>query len=133
MGIHKFFCFGIACMLLLPLIGCSGGSTGAVSGVVKVDGEPAPGLEVTFTPQGHQAAIALGTSQDGGRFTLIQGRGNTYIPVGKYKVSVTGSPDAESTQIARTIPKQFKTANETPITETVVAGENTIEIDVTTN
>lgn len=132
MGVKKWIGLSIAWMLLLPVIGCTGGSTGSVSGVVKVDGEPAPGLEVMFTPSGHDAAIALGVSQEGGHFSLLQGRGNTSIPVGDYKVSVTGSPDAESDQFSKKVPKQYRTSNDTPLTKKVVSGSNTFEIDLPT-
>ena len=131
MGVKGFVGLGITCVVMLSVFGCSGGSTGTVTGVVKIDGEPAPGLEVMFTPQGHDAAIALGVSQEGGQFSLLQGRGNTSIPIGEYKVSVTGSPDAESDQFSRKIPKKFKTPNDTPLTEEVVGGSNIIEIKLT--
>jgi len=133
MSMKSFLCAAIVGVLLLPAIGCGGGNTGTVTGVVKIDGEPAPGLEVTFTPAGHIAGVALGTSQEGGHFVLIQGRGNKRIPIGKYRVSVTGSPDAKSNKLARLIPKAIRSSNDTPITKEVAAGKNEIEINVTTN
>lgn len=131
MGIKDIFWVSIGCILLLPVVGCSSGSTGTVNGVVKVDGEPATGLEVKFTPLGHQASVALGTTQEGGRFTLFQGRGNSGISIGDYKVSVTGSPDSVNDKFAKTIAKQFKTPNETPLTEKVVVGSNMLVIELT--
>ncbi|MHC2071005.1 hypothetical protein ACYFX5_26330 [Bremerella sp. T1] len=130
MNMKTFLTFLATCLLLFSVVGCSSGTTGVVTGVVTIDGEPADGIEVMFSPVGHDGAPAMGFTRDGGKFQLMQGRGNRSISAGKYKVSVTRLADEESGKPSKGIARQFKTPNDSPITEEIVPGKNQIDIPI---
>lgn len=63
------------CLTLVSLsfaLGCGGGSvrTEPVSGSVTVKGQPAKNVEIYFV---HEKLVAMGKTDDTGKFTLVQG------------------------------------------------------------
>ena len=89
-----WFTAALAC----GLVGCNGGdpyATTPVSGVVTCQGKPVANATVNFTPQpqegraeGRRGRVALGITDQEGRFTLTTFENNDGAIVGKHTVSV---------------------------------------------
>lgn len=126
-----FLVVGLA-MQLAVLGGCFAGNEGSVSGNVTVDGVPVNGLEVIYTPiDPSLGGEALAYTQDGGKYSLIRGRGNTTIPKGAYKVTISVfevDPDAKIGKVK--LGKQYTSLNETELKADVQAGQNSIDFDL---
>ncbi len=78
------------------LVGCGGGSDKPelklqpVTGTIKVNGEAAQGVSVTFVPvDGSEAdqVAASGTSDESGKYTLAVSAEEQGVPAGKYRVT----------------------------------------------
>ncbi|MCS7237982.1 MAG: hypothetical protein NZ899_06895 [Thermoguttaceae bacterium] len=84
------------------IAGCGGQpgvSTVPVTGTVLVDGSPAAGIAVTFSPKSPEARVAAGVTDASGRFTLnTAGAGQGAVP-GTYAVAfaVSGGGQAAPT------------------------------------
>lgn len=108
-------------------IGCSpkaGVSTVPVTGIVTIDGSPAEGIAVTFSPQSPGARTAAGITDANGRFTLnTPGGGEGAVP-GSYKVvfaavgggqaAPAGDPRAAGGALSPEQMKQIKEAQAKP-------------------
>ena len=123
--------FVVVC-LAIPVafvVGCQGNSHGSVDGTVTVDGTPVNGLELKFTPI--DPAIggeALAQTQDGGKYTLIRGRGNTTVPVGEYKVTIRqieADPSSDTPRVK--LGKKYTSSTETELKANITPGANTID------
>jgi hypothetical protein len=73
------------------LVGCGGGpsdtpETVRAGGSVLVDGQPMPGLSVAFIPQ--NGKLAVGETDDQGRFTLTTNEPGDGAVVGTYTVAI---------------------------------------------
>lgn len=77
--------------------GCGGGTpsgkplpkTVAVSGLLSLDGKPLSSAVVTFVPTGSTKGVeCTGVTDDAGKFTLTQLRGESGAPPGEYRVVV---------------------------------------------
>lgn len=118
----------------LAAAGC--GRTGSVSGTVTVGGTAAPGGAVAFIPVGG-GPTATGQIDKDGRYSVVVGAGDG-LPPGEYKVTVVahGDPPAfDPTKGAPPAPRplsapQFRDAGTTPLTKTVTAGANVIDLAV---
>lgn len=138
----------ILCILAV-MSGCSGESgpppadVNPVSGTVKVDGEPAGGVTVTFFPAdgGGSAEGALGTTDESGNFTLHARDGREGAPAGKYRVLFTklvkpdGSPIGPEEMAAdvgaeNALPEVYNNPTETPIGAEVPAGGKTFDFEL---
>lgn len=117
---------------LLMLTGCSGPATGSVTGTVTVNGAPVDGLELEFVPvEGGGPAMAY--TNNGGKYSLIAGRGNDQVPVGEYKVAIrvfTEDPDMEIPNFK--LGTNYTKTEETELRGKVDGGENTINFDLDT-
>lgn len=119
---------------LLAVAGCGG--KGTVSGLVAVGGKPAVGGAVAFHPVG-SGPSATGEIGKDGRYTLAVGNERA-LPPGEYKVTVVvyaESPPWDNTKGAPPAPKllsdvKYGDVATTPITKTVTAGGNEINLDV---
>jgi hypothetical protein len=125
----------LAAVGLLTLVGC--GRTGTVSGTVTVGGKPHPhGGAVAFHPVG-KGPTAVGTIGPDGRYTLAVGT-DRGIPPGEYKVTVIGygerTPPADPKDAPPAPPvvtaAVYRDPDTTPLTKTVTAGPNAINLDV---
>src|SRR5688572_21073331 len=110
---------------------------GSVSGTVTVGGKPLAAGAVTFHPVGGTGPTAVGTVTDG-RYTLKVGT-DARLPPGEYKVTVVGYgplPAWDETKggtppVAEPItPTNYGELDRTPLTKTVTAGAQTIDLDV---
>jgi hypothetical protein len=82
---------GLAAALLVPLVGGCGVRTGEVSGVVTLDGAPAPGLLVRFDPDDQGATDvppSSGFTGTDGRYHLVRPGRKTGAVVGWHVVTV---------------------------------------------
>lgn len=75
-------------LLAATSVGCGSGDKAVpVSGVVTLDGKPAAGAPVMFTPTS-PGQPAIGVADDSGKFSLSTPSGTQKIPIGSYRVSV---------------------------------------------
>jgi hypothetical protein len=93
MFVAKRFTLGY-CILLAFLAGCSGGGGGvAVEGVVTLDGQPLPGVHLTFDQpelSPNENIGYIGKTDESGRYSLRPMLGDgSGVPPGKYRVSLT--------------------------------------------
>lgn len=112
-------------------IGCNSATTGTVSGTVTVDGKPVNGLEIEFTPIGHNAGTAMAYTHDGGQYQLVVGRGDSGIPVGDYQVTIkVYSDDPDSGVPNLSLPATYTQPDQTTLKETIKGGANPINFDL---
>lgn len=114
-------------------LGCGpAANTGAVDGVISIDGKPMGGFEVSFTSTA-DGVTARGYAKQNGEFELFIGRGRRQIPVGQYKVTVTPSPFVEGVPEPKVkLPSTYSNVESTPLLQDIEAGENHLAIDVVT-
>ncbi len=135
--------FSMAMLVLglaaLAFSGCSSGPMFAtVTGVVTVNGKPAPKVHVEFHPdasKGTKGPSSYADTDDAGRYTLsystkdLEGEGAV---VGWHKVVLTDSRLAES-ETGQGVPVRFGEAYgnvlSTPLNYEVQAGAQTIDIE----
>ncbi len=87
------FSFGIFCLSLAFLCGCTGQSPTfyPVKGAVLLDGKAVPGAVVSFISKTHEGLVASGTTDGHGVFTLsspVSGKIGSGLPLGEYSVTV---------------------------------------------
>ena len=128
---------------LLFTAGCSRGSGLApVSGRVTLDEKPVPKMIVNFTPLGETGGNgALACTDDDGRFTLLDARGEKGAHVGEYKVSfypalnrtkqVDPALDVVSAPSKSGLPAVYLDPNQTPLRANVPPGGGTIDLVLT--
>ena len=73
-----------------PSPSCTSRATGTVEGTVYVDGQPMGGFEITYKSD-EDGSVAIGASQNDGRYKLFIGRANERIRTGKYHVTLEPS------------------------------------------
>lgn len=134
--------------LCLTAAGCGpGGPTlYGVSGVLTIGGSPAQNVQVTFMPTDASLPVASGTVDASGKFTLVSGNENRAgAAAGSYKVVLTQLDGGSQEDIeARysgggggappipkaSFPEEYRAADTSPKQVEVVAGTNTIDIDI---
>jgi hypothetical protein len=130
-----------AAALVLVLAGCGNPSSSLaeVSGTVKIDGKPLSGAVVTFypiVPPGEPRQVfSRATTDAAGKYTLTSEDGKPGAVVGKHKVVVSW-PVRSGHEVAKNpppfaIPLRYTVVAETPLEKQVVAGPNTIDVDLT--
>ena len=92
----KFF----VCLAALAfLVGCGGGAADvgaiAVSGTVTLDGQPAEGARVAFSPKTEGGRAAAGVTDASGRFTLTSVTSGDGALPGSYGVTVSKTKGTE--------------------------------------
>jgi len=117
-----------AAALVLAAVGC-GGSTGRVSGVVTLDGQPLEGATVSFTPasgDGGGVGGSTGKTDAQGRYSLRTVAGDSPgAAVGKHRVSISlfkpnpNNPDQAGTDV---VPARFSDPTKTELTFDVPSG-----------
>ncbi len=147
---HRLIHLAVSAAILGFTIGCDGddggyqGTTGTVSGVVKIGGKPLT-EKATVTFMAKEGFIATGQTDGSGKFTLKY-KQSSDIPVGKYAVAVlpvagTGSSNSEDfmdkesgeTKVAEAktaIPKKVQSPGGSGITKEIKEGEQTIDIEI---
>lgn len=101
-----------------------------VEGTVKLDGQPAPNVQVTFLPEGG-GRPSTGTTNDEGHYELTYVAGEMGAHLGRNKVEVTMIwPDGEPTPgVKDMVPAAYKGSNSTLSFE-VKAEDNVYDIDM---
>lgn len=120
-----------ACLTATILFGgCgSGDDLASVKGVVKLDGQPASGLNVEFEPKTPgTGTTALGHTQANGSYELYYPGDKKGAPPGEYTVRISGAETEDPAQQKVVAPK-FNTESE--LSATVAPGENTFNFEVT--
>jgi len=111
-------------------IGCgdnSGPKLAQVSGTIKVDGKPIPGLNVFFVPEAGGAPSVGGTNA-AGKYTLLYPSNKSGAIVGKPRVRVE-APEPESDDSGKPTAAPVKLPNKELAAE-VKPGNNTINFDL---
>ncbi|EAQ80104.1 carboxypeptidase-like regulatory domain-containing protein [Blastopirellula marina] len=113
------------------LVGC--GAKGPVlaplQGLVTDDGNPAAGMNVTFSPQ-QDGAASWGITDSEGKFTLNYIDGREGVLPGEHIVSITGgNPLVGDGQSARA-PRRVKRPREYRRTMEVAVDQDFVEIDL---
>lgn len=98
---RRFFVLSLA---ILPLAGCGGqGFTSAdVTGTVKLDGKPVPGLMVQFEPkdgEGTRLPPGMGLTNAEGKFVILRPGGKSGAVVGSNTVRVLSGEGSELAKI----------------------------------
>lgn len=127
LSLRAALCGGFVAMLA-SVVGCGGGeSLHPVTGkVVYTDGTPVTVGTVTFNNSAKQVSASSPIGADGS-FALKTGESKG-APEGEYKVVVTG--DTETYGAKSTIASAYSDPSRTPLRQTVVAGNNEVEIKV---
>jgi hypothetical protein len=134
--------------MLLPVAvaGCSSESTKyPVSGVVTLDGVPAPLVIVSFIPvQPDLIAGGSGATDSAGKFTIGEEGKNSGLTRGDYKVTfsqtlVRGKPtlagsggkaaEKEATE-REAVADDFRNPQTTPVTATIKSGTNNFTFEI---
>jgi hypothetical protein len=114
-----------------------------VTGVVKLDGNPAADLVVTFLPDsvgGTNGPRASGKTDAQGQYRLVCDDRQPGAVVGLHHVLITDARASLSMREARKdnavfppsrIAKRYSTAASSPLRQEVKAGQQTIDLDVT--
>lgn len=114
----KWQLFLCSFLLLTCTAGC-GPRLCDVSGLVSLDGKPAPaGLKITFEPRDGNGDTVLSVTENDGRYRLIHRSGKPGIPMGSYTVSVGFWGDAKTNPpglAALKIPEAFREGSSTTV------------------
>lgn len=122
----------VAAMLFATGCGGGGPELGRVSGTVTIDGKPAAGVKVSFSPvDGGRSSMA--TTDDSGNYELAFSPTEKGALVGTHNVSILapepsvdmGSGVSSETLEDTTIPQEYLDAKKT---EEVKPGSNTIDL-----
>lgn len=118
------------------LMGCGGGpdlpDMGTVTGTVTLDGKPLPGVQVGFEPEGvPEGRPSMATTDEQGNYELSYNAETKGAIVGTHTVRVTTPQDAPDPMgtFKDPIPPKFNRAS--TLKKEVVAGENTINLELT--
>lgn len=123
-------------MVVLILVGGCGMMTGSgeVTGVVEVDGEPAPGFQITFTSTRDPDLVIRGLVGEEGKFRLSRGRGKLQVPAGEYVVTL--APSAVGEQVPKSkisLPQKYRDVSQAGLIQTVKRGENHMMIGISSS
>jgi len=117
---------------LALLLGCSNSipsNVADVSGTVTVDGKPAPGAMVSFSPAG-EGRTSFGLTDDTGHYHLVYTNDIPGALVGDHEVAINNTPPPGKPRPAVLIPAKFTQTGK--LTANVVAGEdNEINFELT--
>ena len=113
--------------LLATVVGCGGADLQPVKGkVVYSDGTPVAGGSITFNNSDKQVSASGDIAQDG-TFTLRFGD-HKGAPPGVYKVVVIGNSDTYGAPPS--VAAVYGDPLQTPLTQTISAGQGDLEIKV---
>lgn len=117
------WCLTALCLVLTSAGGCSSGvHRSEVTGTVTFAGKPVTqGVQVVFTPQGPDAEVTTGVTNDQGRYTMYHKPGMKGLLTGTYTVSIKQPGDAIAGPglilppelAAIKIPEQYRTGTST--------------------
>jgi hypothetical protein len=129
----------VACLTTV-FYGCGRGGVGATAvGVLKIDGQPAPGgIRVDFQPQGEKGSPSMGITDTKGRYELFFTAARKGVMPGECLVRLSIMPEYGVDGIPKTpealrdlrIPDTY--SRKSTLTRTVKPGHNTIDIEIDT-
>ncbi len=126
-----------ALCLTLCVLGCGGSDLAKVRGKVTVDGNPMPCGRIQFSPVPAEGSInanvkpAHGYLQPDGSFELTTFKKNDGAAIGKHRVTIVNEMEEGNTaKMPKSIP-EFALLNLVGKRYEVVAGENDISIELT--
>lgn len=135
MSAHSTFWRSAALLAVLGTLAGCGGETapdrpdlGDVSGVVTLDGQPLPDVIVTFNPE--KGRPSMGRTDAEGKYVLHYLDEDGAV-LGTHTVSITTPQEAPTPlgeEYQDPIPAKYNT--QTTLTETVEAGDNTINFEL---
>lgn len=100
-----------------------------VTGVILLDGKPAVGKQVIFSPEGGRPSI--GTTNEQGEYQLMYTVKWEGAIIGNHKVTIsTPVPDFDGAPYHEDIPAHYTTDAETPLTAEVKDEDNVINFDL---
>jgi hypothetical protein len=111
-------CAWAVVLLAAVVVGCGGGNRASVSGTVTLDGKPAEGATVSFTPESGAGGVgaSYGKVDAAGRYTLETVIGDHRgAAVGRHRVSISLSqPNPQNPDRAATerIPTRYNVNSE---------------------
>lgn len=123
----------LSAVVLSSHAGCGGGpevpTLGTVSGKVSVDGNPLPGVVVTFEPV-DGGRSSSGKTDEEGNYSLSYNATSKGALIGKHRVMVTTPTDAPdpSGQNKDPIPEHYNL--KTTLEKDVEAGDNSIDLEL---
>lgn len=122
----------LACLGVCLLLGCGPRFESSISGKVTLSGQPLGKGNVSFHPIAG-GPVAYGTIQSDGTYVVKTGAG-TGLPPGEYKVTVGATdpppPGPDEAPGVLITPPEYNNVKTTPLTKTIVAGANVINIDL---
>ncbi|TWT34098.1 hypothetical protein KOR42_53730 [Thalassoglobus neptunius] len=130
----RFACLGILTGLL-TLSGCGGSSDlpslGTVDGVVKLDGEPLEGVQVTFAPADKEGRVSFGMTDDSGYYSLKYSNNARGAVLGTHEVTMLTPLPGDlmpDEKFVERVPKKYQF--ESTLIATVDEGSNEIDFDL---
>ena len=132
------FQFSVLCSALaVAVVGCGGKSgppLGVVTGTITVNGEPAPGVMITFIPQGKGSPSYGGTNEDG-VYRLMFNQNRSGAEIGAHTVIIESpEPETDDSGIrideaaVVSIPKKYRQPG--VLTAEVDSGRNRLDFDL---
>lgn len=127
------FLGAFALLMATLAAGCGRGDLdGLVRGQVLLDGRPLAGAAVVFSPVSGERA-SVGVTDANGQYELEFTGTKRGAFVGQHKVTVTTESlgtSANPEEIPERVPLAFTRRESTPLEKTVVAGRQTIDIEI---
>ncbi|MEW4562705.1 hypothetical protein AB1K70_09275 [Bremerella sp. JC770] len=130
-------CVLTALFALVTFSGCGGSGLPSVTGMVTIDGQPAPeGLQISFQPDVPNSSTSLGITDASGNYEMKFNPSISGVMAGTSKVRVwvprkmgaEGIPAIPSQLKGIKIPREFN--EDTTLTFEVQNGSNTFDIDI---
>lgn len=134
----------LSLIVVASLAGCgSRVELGQVAGTVRIDGQPLPGVLVTFIPEktGSGSAIrSMGLTDEAGHYELRAEIQKAGAIIGKHQVivedlAVHSAPRSADGTVLQMPPVRFPARYShplpTPLTKSVEQGQQTIDLDLT--
>jgi hypothetical protein len=121
-------------LLVTPGCGETRDDLAAVTGNVKLDGQPLPDAIVKFIPQGGKGVVAVGKTDGNGHYYLMASRTAEGASIGQNKVRITTydilDQGGKQVPVPEKVPTKYN--SETELAVTVESGDNTFDFDLST-
>ena len=131
--IIHFFIPAVLAVSVVLICGCNqkGPNTAQVTGVVKIDAEPAKGIEILFSPKSKERS-SIGFTDENGKYMLRFTETKTGCIPGDHVVRITAYSDPEN-DASQYIPAQYnvKAHENEEMNVTVKKGKQEFNFDIT--
>ena len=118
----------IGFFVLVLCCGCGGSKTEPVAGVVTLDGEPLPGVQVVFYPVEGDRKNSIGTTDETGAYSLDYTRHDVGAMIGHYKVLISKRVSTDKGEV-ETLPAKFNRESNFKA-EVTSSGDNKFNFDL---